>query len=473
MQLPVALLVLAALIIVITDRSSGNAHRSSGVIALAASIIGLLYQAYYDRVVMLAESGSLGFDGMAFNDGIASFAGTTILFIVLLALLLDYTNGLPKSRMLILLAGAGAIITAGAANIITLVLGIGILTLPFYSLVARDSRTPASREASLKFLIISFLSAAVLLLGCALYFASTGSLALHDVTVEPSGQLFFTIGISMILASILFMAGLFPFAAVGIDVHEGAPGNAAGAIAALGATASFTVLLRLLANPIVGNVSSGLFAGLLIIALLTIVGANLLAVIQTDVKRMLACLAASCAGFTLMTAITFDQAAVPGVLFYFAGWTPAILVAMHIAGFASAENGHLSLNDLKGSAYRAPILSVLFTFLLASLVGIPLTIGFMGRILILLPVINQGLTGAAVIAAIAGLGGLYAVLKVIARIFTHIAAEDESEPEDEINLSIPGTSEAVGLWIITVFIVIAGIIPAPLYYLAVLASGHL
>lgn len=472
-QVPIALLALAVLLIAVIDRLfNKNAERISGVIAIAAAFLALLYQAYYCPLVLSRESGNLLFRGMAFNDGIAAFTELFILFSLLLAILLDYSDSGGRSRALLLLSAIGAMIVAEAANLITLVLGIIILTIPLYSLTSFNRQNPAVREASMKYLLIGFFATGILLFGSALYFAATGTLSLHDVVLETGGRFFFSIATGMIISSMLFLAGVLPFAAVNIDVSEGSS-RVAGSLTAFGALASFAFLLRMFPNLLVGNVSSLMFSGLLVIALVTVIGANLLAVVQSDLRRLIACLAISSAGYTLLTALAFNSAAAPGVLVFLAAWCPVVLVAMYVTRYVKTDDGTPKLDDMTGAIYRSPVVSIAFALMLGSLAGLPLTIGFMGRIMILPPLIDEGLTGAAVVAMVSGLAGLYAVSRVIVRMFAVDKSDEDEDDEEVTEISVPGWPESIGLWIAITFTVIAGIIPAPFYYLAVLASGHL
>ena len=321
-----------------------------------------------------------------------------------------------------------------------------------------------SVEAALKYLILSGVSSAIVLFGIALLFAALGTLSfsgMSSAAADPgSSSLFVLIGTTMILAGIGFKLSLVPFHMWTPDVYEGAPAPATAFLATVSKGAIFAVLLRFFLS-FDGYQYQSIVDGLFWIALLSIILGNLLALMQNNIKRVLAYSSIAHIGYLMVAFIAASiasgkQLAVEASIFfliaYFATTVGAFGVICIMSGNQS-DNDNDKLQAYEGLFWRQPMLAVFFSAMLLSLAGIPLTLGFIGKFYIIAAGVEAelwSLLGAVVIGS--GIG-LFYYLRII---FT---MTKRSESNEEI--SIPATG-GWALGAVTLLLVVLGVYPTPI-----------
>jgi len=476
-QIPELVLVVGALLIVLIGRRAAwKLIRWSGGLALTASLIAFAVAVPQAWPVLSAEEPSTLFHGLVISDGLAVFGKTLVLFSLILGILPGYRGALSRTdaarfHALVLLSAFGAIVVAGAAHLATLLLGLEILSLPLYTLAAFEPDRRGSREAGIKFFLLGILVTGFFVLGCAFYYIGAGTLAIADVTVPEEGRVLYSIGSALILAALLFKGGLLPFLAWVPDIAEGAPGHAVGLMAALAMVASFAALTRAIPEMLLGNASTALQPGLMLIAIATIVAGNFLALVQTRLRRMLAYLAVALAGCMLLGLLVLREDASRGALFCLATLSPVLIGCFHLLAYHPDKPGGPKVDDLAGLGRASPFHALAFALLMASMAGIPPMAGFMARAMTFLGVAGAGLTWAVTIGMVASLPGVYCAMRVVAVMYAKDPTRATKEIEDAKDVSVP--LGEVGLWIAVAVVVIFGIAPAPLLYFADLAVHQL
>lgn len=287
--------------------------------------------------------------------------------------------------LLLILAVLGAAVLAYAVHVASLLLGLELLGVSAYALIAypADRRPPV--EAAIKYLVLSGAATATLLFGCALLYAASGTLAFAGLVATPADTVT-TIGVTLILAGFAFKIAAVPFHLWIADVYEGAPAPVSGFLAGVGKAATLFVLLRLF-------LEAGLFAEAAVVratallAVLSMLAGNWLALLQDNVKRLLAYSSIAHAGYILIVfsagaALPERALAVEAALFYLVAYVPTTLAAFALlTQLSAARDGDdlIAIDDLAGLFWRQPLLATLFFVALLSLAGIPLTAGFFAK----------------------------------------------------------------------------------------------
>ena len=278
----------------------------------------------------------------------------------------------------------------------------------------------------------------------------------------------FAVGSAMILAGLMFKGGILPFFAWSPDVYEGAPDYSVGLVAALAKTGSFILMLRLLPGLLPGIASSWLLPGLLLLAAGTMLAGNLLALVQTNIKRLLAYSSVSHAGYMFLGFLAFHMEASAGVLFYLAIYAPVLVASFQIVSLFAEEDGH-EIRAYSGLVQKAPMLAIFFAIMLLSLAGFPPLSGFMAKIFTFLGAVQGGLTSLVIFAMLVSLIGVYYYLRVVVFMFMY-------EPRTQgsfASLSGAGILGRIAFWVVALITVGFGISPAYLFALALAGASQI
>jgi NADH-quinone oxidoreductase subunit N len=340
--------------------------------------------------------------------------------------------------LLLLTALLGSLVLAGSSHFAALFLGLETLSVSLFVLIGYALKQPRSLEAAVKYLILSGVSSAFLLMGMALVYAQCGELAFSGIgdCIATQQQVNATVlgGVVLLVAGLGFKLSLVPFHLWTPDVYEGAPAPIAGFVATVSKGAVFILLLRFFIAA-GGYVYTPLMTGLSVIAVVSILGGNLLALLQTNVKRLLAYSSIAHMGYLLVAFIAGKHLA-PALLaeslsFYLAAYFISTLGAFGVISALSTPSREAAeLSVYRGLFWRRPWLAASFTLMLLSLAGIPLTAGFIGKFYIFLAGADAQLWGL-LSAVIIGSGlGLYYYLRIIAAMSLDDASgtNKESEP---------------------------------------------
>ena len=354
------------------------------------------------------------------NDGPISFLnnsvgtdGSTIFLTSLIAIALISTSilarpylsreGIPDLEfyVLLLLSAAGGVVMAGANDLIVLFLGIEILSIAVYVLVALHLRKIESQEGAIKYFLLGAFSSAFLLYGIALVYGATGSTnvaVIGEIISSGEGsQNLLSAAIALLTIGFAFKVSAIPFHMWTPDVYEGAPAPVTAWMSAAVKAAGFVAFLRVL---MVGfdSMYPLWYPILWWLAAITMVGANLIALVQTNIKRMLAYSSIAHAGYLLVAIAAANETASAGMLFYLLVYTLMNMGAFAIVMSVSHHSEtRLYIDNYVGFGWAQPLLGIFLTIFLLSLAGFPGTGGFMGKIYLLLGAAESDLWALSVI----------------------------------------------------------------------------
>lgn len=372
------------------------------------------------------------FSGALVVDGISVWAAYVIYIITGFVLMLLYEhkatqgNHFAEHIFLTLSAAMGMVLVTMANNLIILFIVIELMSLSLYLLIALSKEGVFSKEASFKYFVLGSVGSAILLYGIAFIYGTTGSTELQDLGANAASLFMsdklFAVGLALIIAGMAFKVSLVPFHSWAPDVYQGSATPVTTFMATGVKLASFIAFLRLFlyAEPLNSEVISILLQW---IAVLTMLGGSIAALRQENVKRMLAYSSIAHSGYAMMgfLSATAGLNAADGttsMLFYL-----LVYSLMTIGSFAvvstleSKEDTILLVDDLKGIAKRYPMLAFVFTIILLSLAGLPPTVGFFGKLYLMVSAIEQGFLWVAVMAMVSSAIGVYFYLRPIVTMY--------------------------------------------------------
>jgi NADH-quinone oxidoreductase subunit N len=365
---------------------------------------------------------------------------------------------------LLLFATGGANLLAQATDLVTLFIGLETLSIPAYILAATMRRDPRSAEAGFKYFILGAFSTGFLIYGIALLYGAAGSTQFADIAHLASSQPWnsnplLVIGAVLILVGLSFKIAAVPFHMWAPDVYQGSPTPATAFFATAVKAAAFAALLRILYTAIPAMKSDGTaeqagwFMIFQVMAILTMVVANLIALVQTDVKRLLAYSSVAHAGYLIMGLLA-DSAGAAAIMFYLAAYTFMTVGAFALVAFFEHKDGGTTLKEYAGLGRRHPVAAVALAVFLFSLAGIPPTAGFFGKFYLFRAALENGLVGLTIVAVMASLVSAYYYLRVIVAMFM-----DEKETSRHISKPAWAISLVVGICLL--LILAMGVYPSP------------
>ena len=436
----------------------------SEIVAFGATLVLLIASAL--AVPWAAEAGAQTVDGLLTLDGFALFFfvlfAVAALFTAVLAFRYLRPRAAHRQEFYILLAIAvlGAATTAAAANFAGFLLGLEVLSVSLYAMIAYPEDAKPPLEGAAKYLILSGAASSTMLFGMALIYLVTGTLAFafDGEALVRSERTILELGQAMLLAGVFFKLSLVPFHMWTPDVYQGAPAPVTGFVATVSKGAVFAVLLRYALDS--GLLSSEVLRSVLVaVAVLSMIGGNLLALLQTSLKRLLAYSSIAHLGYLL---IALMVAGAPGgdrafgvetSLVYLAGYFLMTLAAFGVVTALSAGDEEADeMTAYDGLFWRHPVLATVLTATALSLAGIPLTIGFVAKFY----AVAAGVDGAAwalVWALIVGSAiGVYYYLRIV---FAMTKRKDEAAP------ALPWEAVATVV-VLGAAILVLGVYPTPL-----------
>ena len=365
----------------------------------------------------------------------------------------------PDFIVLALLALLGQFVLISGANLLTLYLGLELMALPTYALVAMRHNNEKSVEAAIKYFILGALASGFLLYGMSMLYGVTGSLDLIEIfkiVADPRvNHLVMAFGLVFIVAGLAFKLGVVPFHMWVPDVYQGAPTAVTLMIAAAPKLAAFALLFRLLVNtllPLLGDWQPML----VILAVLSLVLGNVTAIAQTNLKRMLAYSAIAQMGFVLLGMLSvFDEHAFSASLFYVITYVLTTLGSFGLLMILSRK-GHdcETLDDLRGLNQKHPWFAFIGLVMMFSLAGIPPTVGFAAKLGVLEALVDGEHTYLAIIAVMASLIGAFYYLRVVKVMYF-------DQPVHDTTISGSGFAKGI-LGLNSILVLALGIVPAGL-----------
>ena len=373
--------------------------------------------------------------------------------------LMDRALFRPDFIVLALLALLGQFVLISGANLLTLYLGLELMALPTYALVAMRHSSEKSVEAAIKYFILGALASGFLLYGMSMLYGVTGSLDLIEIfkiVADPRiNHLVMAFGLVFIVSGLAFKLGVVPFHMWVPDVYQGAPTAVTLMIAAAPKLAAFALLFRLLVNtllPLLGDWQPML----VVLAVLSLILGNVTAIAQTNLKRMLAYSAIAQMGFVLLGMLSvFDDHAFSASMIYAITYVLTTLGSFGLLMILSRK-GHdcETLDDLKGLNKKHPWFAFIGLVMMFSLAGIPPTVGFAAKLGVLEALVDGEHTFLAITAVMASLVGAFYYLRVVKVMYF-------DEPVQETSISGSGFAKGI-LGLNSILVLALGIVPAGL-----------
>jgi len=385
-------------------------------------------------------------------------------------------------QLLLSLATLGAITLVSSAHFITVVIGLEMLSMALYGMIAYPVHcsgwTANSLESAIKYLTLSAVASATMLFGMALIFAATGTLVFLEIAVS-AGPLFY-IGLLMLFVGAAFKLSLVPFHLWTPDVYQGSPLPAVAFLATLGKVAVAVFVIRLFSQPQIGEIVA-VSTVVALVAMASILAGNLLALRQTNLKRLLAYSSIAHMGYLLIAVLSISvpsvssgnatsSLALESALFYLLVYSLLSLGAFGCAILVSSSEAEAAgVEDYRGLFWRSPWLASALLVMVLGLAGIPLTAGFIAKFQVFFAAVSESqweLLGALVIGSAVG---LFYYLRVVYQMLMPVSETDEPFALRVIGFESLGVPVVIAL--LTLVVLWLGVYPEPLFALITAASG--
>ncbi|NIM92829.1 MAG: NADH-quinone oxidoreductase subunit NuoN [Anaerolineales bacterium] len=422
-------------------------------------------------VVFLVGEEREAFDGMIILDGFSGYL--QVLFIaaglIAIAQAYDYLKqqGINRGEyyILLLFAVGGMILMTMAGDLIIVFLAIELLSIPLYILSGFARPQFSSEEAGLKYFLLGAFASSFIVYGIALVYGSVDVTLLRDiVAITEAGEANLGLligGAVFILIGLGFKVAVTPFHMWTPDVYQGAPSSVTSFMSVAAKTAGFAAIFRVFISAF-PSLSGYMVPAIIVIAAITVIWGNVAALIQDNIKRMLAYSSIAHAGFILMALPAAQDpelasSAVSAALFYLVAYAVSNLGAWGVVlAVERTEGKGLEIDDYAGLGTRRPLLAIAMAVFMISLIGVPPTAGFMAKFSVFGVVLDAGLIWLAVVGVIASLISAYFYLRVIVVMYMK-TGEPRIRSEGWLNSTV---------WLAAIGTILIGILPGPLLALA-------
>jgi len=410
-------------------------------------------------------AGSVGIDGFSLFITIALCGAVAMAALLANAYLRREDMEGPEFYVLMLLSASGGVMMAMANDLIVMFIGIETLSIAVYVLAGMHLRRVQSQESGIKYFVLGAFSSAFLLYGIAMIYGATGSVNLVQIKdfmagVVPVQNGFLLIGLSLILVGLAFKVAAVPFHAWSPDVYDGAPTPAVAWMASGVKAAAFAGLVRIFVLTF-SNYGSTWRPIVYALAILSMVVGAALAIVQSNVKRMLAYSSISHAGFMLMALQASSPEGTAAIAFYVAVYTFMVAGSFGVATIVGRKgDGHHSLADYRGLSRSNPLLAAAFTVLLLAQAGVPFTAGFFAKFYAITAAVNAHSTPLAIIAMVSAVVSAFLYLRLIVAMFM-TGGDDGADaplPEPASRIHVPA-SAGIALAICVIVTVGFGLVP--------------
>jgi NADH-quinone oxidoreductase subunit N len=363
--------------------------------------------------------------------------------------------------ILLLFSTLGSAVMASSSHLVSFFLGLEILSIPLYILISYLRTKERSLEAGIKYIVLAGISSAFLLFGMALIYAEFGTMEFEKLahSISSTGTLtpLALTGFAMMIVGVGFKLSVAPFHMWASDVYEGAPAPVSSFIASVSKGGMFAVWLRFFVQ-LNGYKFHSLIIALSVIAVLSMFAGNILALLQKNVKRILAYSSIAHLGYLLVSFIAGGKMGVHSATFYLVAYSITIIGAFGVVSILSAESRDAdNLEDYRGLFWKRPVIAIVFAAMLFSLAGIPLTAGFVGKFFIVAAGINSSQWALAIFLVVNSAIGIYYYLKIVAAMFSQPEELTVTPDTYKIPVSIAGALALTGL---SVLLIYYGVYPA-------------
>jgi NADH-quinone oxidoreductase subunit N len=360
---------------------------------------------------------------------------------------------------LLVVSTAGAIFMASARELLTAYIGLELLSFSLYVLVSYAKSDSRSNEAGMKYVLLGAFASAMLLYGISFIYGASGSTTYSEIQAAfENGTSEFTLGtlagLALIVAGLGFKVAAVPFHMWTPDAYEGAPLPITAYLSATSKAAGFALLLRLFSSALLPVIEDWEFMMAAVAAITMVVG-NLIALQQTNIKRLLAYSSIGQVGYMLMGITAISPEVSSALLLHMTGYVVTNM-ALFVAIIAyNNETGAEQISEFRGMAERAPFLAAVTAVALFSLAGMPLFAGFLTKFILFQSVAENGYFWLAAVAVVVSFISLYYYLVVMRAMYV-------SEPQDHTRFSVP-LAMSGSLVVLTLGVFLVGLYPAPLF----------
>lgn len=436
----------------------------------------------YDRVQTLRDATSeqaatlvaqaFPFDAMIVLDGNAVFGRFAMLLVAGLGLAVGWrlfeslAGRAAEALALMLISAAGFMFMASSTHLMMIFLGLEVGSISLYVLAGITRERAESDEAAIKYFLLGSVASAVFIYGVALTYAGAGTMNLLEIQGVLTRNIFtrpgvLLIGIALMVVGMGFKVSAAPFHSWAPDVYQGAPGGIVGYMAAAAKIGGFAALIRILftAFPDLASSWGPLIAG---IAALSMLLGSTVALVQDDIRRMLAYSGVAHAGF-ILTGVVAGGPGSGEVWFYLGVYTVQLVGAFGVvAAVTGAASSGASIDAFRGLAKRVPFLAATFSVLLLGMAGLPLTSGFVAKFGVFTEAWQAGYQWLVIVAVLASVIAFFFYLRVIVAMYMEDAVDEA--------VGLPALSVRTALALAALITIVIGIIPGPLLSLAGQAS---
>lgn len=455
--LPLLVIGGAGLLVMMLDAYTGNARLAFGTTVLL-SLAGLAVS-----IPALFGDQGTSFYGMIAYGGTAAFGSVLVMIGTLfsVALTRDYLehtdSHIAEVYSMMLFAAFGMLLLVQSASLVTLFLGIESMSISLYVLAGLMKSRGSSMEAALKYFLLGAFSTGFLLYGMALLYGASGSVFLTEIAASDNKGLIYWVGVALLLVGFFFKVSAVPFHMWTPDVYQGAPTTITAFMATASKSAAFVAFILVLSRAIPDTVDQ--WNGVIyLFAIFTMVVGNLMALVQENVKRMLAYSSIAHAGYILIGLAAGSPAAYSAVLFYLFAYTLMNVGAFGVVAFYEWHKGadFTETKNYAGLGYQQPVMGVLMSIFLFSMVGIPPFAGFIGKYRVFAAAVDEGLIALVVVGVLASAASVYYYLRVLVYLYM------KEEEAVDVVLVRPGWMYASALVILAALTVYFGVNPGEL-----------
>jgi len=426
------------------------------------SITGFIVAAYFSMVDvkdtsvvlqrMLATGGVVNIFWMLFNIGAA------IVCLISINYLKKYDTVLGEYYIIIQCSVLGMMLIAGAKDLIMIFLGLEVMSISFYVLAGFNRKRSSANEASLKYFLLGAFATGFLVYGMALMYGKVGTTSIEAISVGfsvLSGNIMFLAGILLFLIGFSFKIAAFPFHMWVPDVYQGSPTTVTALFSTTGKAAGFSALIVTL-GAIFNGANSNLFTPYLsAIAVFSMLFGSIVAIMQTDIKRMLAYSSIAHAGYMLIGLAAGNADGISGIIFYLSAYTFMNLAAFGIVSIVEGKDEtNLDIDSYAGLGSRKPFIAALLAIIMFALAGIPPFAGFFGKYYVFIAAIKSGLTWLAIVGVVSSVISVYFYLRIVVIMYFK-----QTETTEKPAYS---TGEILGVIISVALVIILGILPGSL-----------
>ena len=352
-----------------------------------------------------------------------------------------------------------------ANRYLSMYLGLELLSLSLYAMVAFDRENPNAAEAAMKYFVLGAIASGMLLYGMSMVYGMTGSLNIVEVAAAidkmEGNNLVLVFGLVFMVIGISFKLGAVPFHMWIPDVYHGSPTTVTSYIATAPKVAGFAMVIRLLAESM-GSLQADWQGMLIILSVLSMIVGNVIAIAQTNLKRLLAYSTISHVGFILLGLLSGNQEGYSAAMFYTLTYALmslggfGVIILLTRKGF-EADN----INDLKGLNQRSPWFAFIMLIIIFSMAGVPPTVGFWAKLAVLKAVINIDMLWLALVAVFFSIIGIFYYLRII-KVMYFDQAEDKNEIDCDRDMQIALSANGLS-------VLMLGLYPAALMSLCIAA----